>query len=211
VTGQHFTTLAARAVLAPASEEISRIDHAHQPGQHGKISEATAKRVLLSEEIADTTGLGHARGLDHDMLVARPPGLVGGRREFREGLGEFVLAGAAHAPVAQLHHIAARAGVGAGAHHGGVDVDRGDIVDHHGPAPAAGLGEQMIEQRGLARPEETAKHGHEGKPGRGRRRDVHLPAPFRRPVWAGPCDTDGTDRRSSRLAAGSGRGGMWTP
>ena len=137
----------------PFAQEMSRVDHRHERREWGEVGERAAKRILACEERGDPAWLGYAGRLDEDVFV------VPGGGEFGDALAELIAAGAADAAVAQLDHVARRRLVGGLAEEGGVDVERGDIVDDDGPAPAFCLFEQVIEQRGFPCAEKTTEHG----------------------------------------------------
>ena len=95
--------------------------------------------------------LANTRGLDDDVVeLAR----IGDALQL---VGQIVRKRAADAAVGERDKVVGlgKAAVGDKA---GVDVDLADIVDDHGGADAAVVGEDVVEQRGLAGTEVSGKH-----------------------------------------------------
>ena len=106
----------------------------------------------ISGEVAehgDLARVGHAARLHHD--VRGRIGTVAQQRQLADEVAGDAAADAAvrqadHLPLARLHEL-------------GIDVDRAEVVDEHGEPPVAGVAQQRVEQRRLARAEKAADHG----------------------------------------------------
>ena len=97
-------------------------------------------------------------GLDDDVVGL---GLAGEQR--RDGGGEVVGHRAADAAVGELDDRVLRARcVGAAREQVAVDADVAELVDDQREAPSARMGEDMADERGLARAEEAGDDGDGG-------------------------------------------------
>ena len=108
------------------------------------------------QQLGERRRVGDARRLDQDPveLDLRFEGADPAHERRVEGFDEVVLAGAADAAVGQLEHVVRRAGDQVR-----IDADLAELVDDDQAFAAAGIGEDVVDQRRLARAQEA---GHEG-------------------------------------------------
>lgn len=99
-------------------------------------------------DLRDARGVGHAAGLDHDPFRRRIQ-RQHPRQRFVKAAGQR----AADAAVGQPQHLP-----GAVRQQARVHVHRPEVVHQHRRAPPV-LRQRMVQQRGLARAQETADHG----------------------------------------------------
>ena len=114
-------------------------------------SRAGLAHVLVDEEgLGDRAGIGEAGGLDDDARRSLPLRRI---RPFDDA-DQVAAHGAADAAVVHLEHFL----VGAD-DEVVVDADLAELVDDHGVALAVGLGEDAVEQGGLAGAEIAGEDG----------------------------------------------------
>ena len=99
-------------------------------------------------DLRDARGVGHAAGFDHDPFRQRIQ-----RQHPRQRLVEAAGQRAADAAIGQPQHLP-----GAVRQQARVHVHRPEVVHQHRRAPPV-LRQRMVQQRGLARAQETADHG----------------------------------------------------
>ncbi len=128
-----------------------RVDQRHHPVQDVAVDD----QVVAHQRVQHRGGVGEAGGLDHQPAEGGSPA---GRRV----LGQ---------PQQRQSHVAgdgaaqAARGHGEGAlvrrlDQGGVDPDGAELVHDHRRVAEAGLGDQPVEQGGLAGAEEAGQHRH---------------------------------------------------
>ena len=99
-------------------------------------------------EMADLHRIGDTGRLDNDLFGRRRPAA-----ERCQGLGKPGADAAADAAVGERQGF-----TGAGFDQAGVDIDAAEIVDDHAKAAAAGMAQDVVQQRGLAGAEIAAEH-----------------------------------------------------
>ena len=137
------------AILRGLVQNEVRVEHGDDALHLGQ---ALDRRV--QEGLGHRQRLGDTAGFDYDVLrgwlsVEKP-----------HDLGhEIVPHDAAHAAIGKADGLALN-----GHDQLGVDVDLAEVVDQDGDALARRVREYVVEQRGLARPEKAADHGHRHRP-----------------------------------------------
>ena len=157
------------ARLVVAVERRRAVDGRHQrhhPAESGRPGQSGAEQ----QGVEDGGRVGDARGFDQDAVEAER------RATLQQALdrGEEVPARrAADAAGGQHQHVAVHR-----LDQEVVDAHLAELVDDHGRAGEGRVGEQAVQQRGLAGPEEAGQHAHGNGNG-------HAPAPVtgKRSSW----------------------------
>mmetsp|Transcript_2908 Transcript_2908/g.9521 ORF Transcript_2908/g.9521 Transcript_2908/m.9521 type:complete len:485 (-) Transcript_2908:90-1544(-) len=143
-----------------------RVHDGHHARQAHHVGDLIAHVSCLLERIAHEPGLGDARRLDDDVVVALLVD-VGEGYELAQGGEELVAGVAADAAVLQLDHVHLIARAGRRAVRAAllsdefrVHVHGGHVVHKDTAAHALLVLEDVLEQRRLARPEEAREDGH---------------------------------------------------
>ncbi len=137
------------------------VDHRHDAVELGGIVVRASGRHALhgAECLGYRLGLADAGGLDYDVVK-----LPGGH-ELAHLEHEVALEGAADAAVLERHEVVGVFGSADYAtflYEGRVDIHFADVVDYHRKAYAAAVGENPVEQRGLAAAEISGEKHHRG-------------------------------------------------
>ena len=134
-------------------QEVRRVHNRDHGVQAGDVPEGGA--VVAGE--GEGGGHGHrlrdAGRLDQEVVEAALAG------QPVDLLQEVVAQGAADAPVGHLDQplLGMRQGCLAAAYEGGVDVDLAHVIDDHRDTQAVAVAEDVVEQRGLARPQKSGE------------------------------------------------------
>ena len=124
---------------------MARIDQRHD----GIERELMLEVVVEEEGLRDRTGVGHARGLDDDVVEA-----VAALEQLAEDAQQVAAHRAADAAVVGLEDLLLGADDELV-----VDADLAELVLDDGDALAVLLREDAVEEGRLARPEEARQHG----------------------------------------------------
>ena len=124
---------------------VARVDQRHD----GVERELMLEIVVEEEGLCDRTGVGHARGLDDDVVEA-----VAALQQLAQDAQQVAAHRAADAAVVGLEDLLLGADDELV-----VDPDLAELVLDDGDALAVLLGEDAVEQGRLARPEEAREHG----------------------------------------------------
>jgi hypothetical protein len=141
-------------------EEAGGVDDGDHGVEAGEVAEGGAVFAGEGEGGGDRHRLGDAAGLDQQVVEAALAG------QPRDLLQQVLAQGAADAPVGHLDQPLLGAGErrAAAADERGVDVDLAHVIDDDGHAQTVPIAQDVVEQSGLARAEESGEHG-DGQPG----------------------------------------------
>ena len=147
--------VAEKIVAGVVAQEVGRIDHGDHGVEPGDVRQALARGMAEVEGGGDGERLGDAGAFDQQVIEAVGLGEAA-------HLGQQVVAqGAADAAVGHLDQGFLGGGElrAAVADKVGVDVDLGHVVDDDRHAQPLAVGENGVEQRGLAGAEEAGEDG----------------------------------------------------
>ena len=122
-----------------------------------RIEAGEIAQVAAQEGHRHRQRIGQAGGLDHQVVD-----LLGPLQNAINGLQQLAVDRAADAAVAELHRVVPR-----GDDQVVVDADFAEFIHQHGRLQALLVGEDVVEQRGLARAEETGEDRHRQAGGQG--------------------------------------------
>mmetsp|Transcript_7831 Transcript_7831/g.19510 ORF Transcript_7831/g.19510 Transcript_7831/m.19510 type:complete len:407 (+) Transcript_7831:470-1690(+) len=139
-------------LVVQVAHHVLGVNHRH----HAVQPHLVGQRLVHVEGGDDGSGVGQARGLDHDV-VKLSLAVV----QAVERLDEVVAHGAAQAAVGQLHHGVARALHRLLLHYQlAVNVDLAKLVLNHSNAAAVVLGENVVQQGRLASTQEAGDNSN---------------------------------------------------